>query len=55
MKYHLLHLGCQVNRIDAERLGTVLESMGYEPAEVEEETNLPGIVPNVASGQRRVE
>jgi tRNA-2-methylthio-N6-dimethylallyladenosine synthase len=44
MKYHLLHLGCQMNQSDAERVRTVVERMGYEPAESEEEADLLGIV-----------
>ncbi|HET6450144.1 MAG TPA: tRNA (N6-isopentenyl adenosine(37)-C2)-methylthiotransferase MiaB [Spirochaetia bacterium] len=44
MKYHLLHLGCQMNQSDAERVRTVVERMGYEPTESEEEADLLGIV-----------
>jgi tRNA-2-methylthio-N6-dimethylallyladenosine synthase len=44
MKYHLLHLGCQMNQSDAERVRTVVEGMGYTPAESEEEADLLGIV-----------
>jgi len=44
MKYHLLHLGCQMNQSDAERVRTVVERMGYERTDSEEEANLLGIV-----------
>jgi len=44
MKYSLLQLGCQMNQSDGERLRTVIESLGYEPTENEEEANLLGIV-----------
>ena len=44
MKYRLLHLGCQMNQSDAERVRTVVERMGYSPTESEEEADLLGIV-----------
>jgi tRNA-2-methylthio-N6-dimethylallyladenosine synthase len=44
MKYHLLHLGCQMNQSDAERVATVVERMGYERTDSEEEADLLGIV-----------
>jgi tRNA-2-methylthio-N6-dimethylallyladenosine synthase len=44
MKYHLLHLGCQMNQSDAERVRAVLEESGYERTEREEEADLLGIV-----------
>jgi tRNA-2-methylthio-N6-dimethylallyladenosine synthase len=44
MKYHLLHLGCQMNQSDAERVRTVVEQMGYRPSESEEDADLLGIV-----------
>jgi tRNA-2-methylthio-N6-dimethylallyladenosine synthase len=44
MKYYLLHLGCQMNQSDAERVRTVVERMGYRPTESEEEADLLGIV-----------
>jgi tRNA-2-methylthio-N6-dimethylallyladenosine synthase len=44
MKYSLLHLGCQMNQSDAERIRTVLEGMGYERTDIEEEADLLGIV-----------
>ncbi len=44
MKYHLLHLGCQMNQSDAERVRTVVERMGYERTDSEEEADLLGIV-----------
>jgi tRNA-2-methylthio-N6-dimethylallyladenosine synthase len=44
MKYSLLHLGCQMNQSDAERVRTVLEGLGYERTEAEAEADLLGIV-----------
>ncbi len=44
MKYHLLHLGCQMNQSDAERVRTVVERMGYERTDSEEDADLLGIV-----------
>jgi len=44
MKYHLLHLGCQMNQSDAERVRTVVERMGYTPTQSEEDADLLGIV-----------
>ena len=44
MKYCLLHLGCQMNQSDAERVQTVLEGLGCSRTEVEEEADLLGIV-----------
>ncbi|HLD21676.1 MAG TPA: tRNA (N6-isopentenyl adenosine(37)-C2)-methylthiotransferase MiaB [Patescibacteria group bacterium] len=44
MKYFLLPLGCATNKADAERIAAVLESIGYEKANSEEEANLVGIV-----------
>ena len=44
MKYSLLHLGCQMNQSDAERVRSVLESLGYQRTDVEEEADLLGMV-----------
>ncbi|MBR3711230.1 MAG: tRNA (N6-isopentenyl adenosine(37)-C2)-methylthiotransferase MiaB [Bacteroidales bacterium] len=44
MKYFLLPFGCQMNLSDTERVRTVLQQMGYEPTDNEEEANLLGIV-----------
>ena len=44
MKYHLLHLGCQMNQSDAERVRTVIEGMGFEPTESEDDADLLGLV-----------
>ncbi len=44
MKYFLLHLGCQMNQSDAERVRSVLESLGYESTDTEEEAELLGIM-----------
>lgn len=44
MKYYLLVLGCQMNASDSERVKTVIERMGYTPAETEDEASLLGVL-----------
>ena len=44
MKYYILQLGCQMNISDGERVQKVLESLGYEPTEDEQEANIVGII-----------
>ena len=44
MKYHLVQLGCQMNISDGERVQQVLEKMGFEPTEREEEANILGVI-----------
>jgi tRNA-2-methylthio-N6-dimethylallyladenosine synthase len=44
MKYHILTLGCQMNKSDSERVRTVIESMGYQWTEQEDEASLLGIL-----------
>lgn len=44
MKYHLITLGCQMNLSDSERVSAVLETMGYERTEIEEEASLLGML-----------
>ncbi|WP_163709519.1 tRNA (N6-isopentenyl adenosine(37)-C2)-methylthiotransferase MiaB [Mangrovibacterium lignilyticum] len=44
MKYHLITLGCQMNLSDSERVSAVLEQMGYERTDKEEEANLLGML-----------
>ena len=44
MKYHILTLGCQMNKSDSERVRTVIEGMGYRWTEDEEEASLLGII-----------
>lgn len=44
MKYHLITLGCQMNLSDSERVSAVLEKMGYQRTDNEEEANLVGIL-----------
>lgn len=44
MRYHLIPLGCQMNISDSERVTTVLEDLGYERTDREEEADLLGIV-----------
>ncbi|MUP38004.1 tRNA (N6-isopentenyl adenosine(37)-C2)-methylthiotransferase MiaB [Labilibaculum euxinus] len=44
MKYHLVSLGCQMNASDGERVRSVIENMGYQWTDNEEEANLIGIL-----------
>lgn len=44
MKYHIIHLGCQMNQSDTERIQAVIEAMGYKETPREEEAELLGIV-----------
>ncbi len=44
MKYHLITLGCQMNLSDSERVAAVLEKMGYQHTDNEEEANLVGML-----------
>ncbi|MFW6227992.1 MAG: MiaB/RimO family radical SAM methylthiotransferase [Alkalispirochaeta sp.] len=44
MRYHLIPLGCQMNVSDSERIVTVLEQLGYEATDREEDADILGIV-----------
>ncbi|MFP4113079.1 MAG: tRNA (N6-isopentenyl adenosine(37)-C2)-methylthiotransferase MiaB [Spirochaetota bacterium] len=44
MRYHLVPFGCQMNLSDSERIRSVLESLGYERSEREEDADILGIV-----------
>ncbi len=44
MKYHVVTLGCQMNKSDSERIAAVVEAMGYQPTDDEAEADLIGIV-----------
>ena len=44
MRYFIVPLGCQMNRSDAERLATVLEQMGFQKGQSEEDADILGIV-----------
>ncbi len=44
MKYHIVQLGCQMNISDGERTQQVLEGMGFELTDKEEEANLLGVI-----------
>ncbi len=44
MKYYILQLGCQMNISDGERVQKVLEGLGYEAADDENEANIVGII-----------
>ena len=44
MKYHIVQLGCQMNISDGERVQKVLDEMGFEPTDQEEEANLLGVI-----------
>jgi len=47
MKYWIITYGCQMNKSDSERIATVLESIGYQPAIKEDKADL--IVINACS------
>jgi len=44
MRYHIVTLGCQMNKSDSERVRTVIEGMGYQWTDDEGEANLLGII-----------
>ncbi|MBN1119425.1 MAG: MiaB/RimO family radical SAM methylthiotransferase [Bacteroidales bacterium] len=44
MKYHVVTLGCQMNKSDSERLSHVIEDMGFVWTDKEEDANLLGLV-----------
>ncbi len=44
MKYHIVQLGCQMNISDGERVQKVLEKLGFEHTDNEEEASLLGII-----------
>jgi len=44
MKYHIVQLGCQMNISDGERVREILDKMGFEPTDNEEEANLLGVI-----------
>lgn len=44
MKYCLLHLGCQMNQSDAERVRSVMEGMGFQETRSESEADVLGLV-----------
>lgn len=44
MLYHLVTLGCQMNKSDSERIQRVLETMGFQWTENEEEASLLGVI-----------
>lgn len=44
MKYHLVTLGCQMNKSDSERVSSVVEKMGFQFTENEDDANLVGIL-----------
>jgi len=44
MKFFLIHLGCQMNASDAERIEAVLDGLGFVRTDCEEEADLLGVV-----------
>jgi len=44
MKYNIVTLGCQMNKSDSERVRTVIENMGYQWTDHEEEASLLGVL-----------
>jgi len=44
LKYHIVTLGCQMNKSDGERVQSVIEGMGYRWTDKEEEAGLLGVL-----------
>ncbi|MBN1415610.1 MAG: tRNA (N6-isopentenyl adenosine(37)-C2)-methylthiotransferase MiaB [Bacteroidales bacterium] len=44
LQYHIVTLGCQMNRSDGERVQTVIEGMGYRWTDREEDASLLGVL-----------
>ena len=44
MKYHIVQLGCQMNISDGERVQKVLDQLGFEVTDREEDANLLGVI-----------
>ena len=44
MKYHVVTLGCQMNKSDSERLSKVIEDMGFVWTDNEDDAVLLGVV-----------
>jgi len=44
MRYHLVTLGCQMNKSDSERTRTVIERMGFNWTDREDEANMLGVL-----------
>ena len=44
MKCCIVTLGCQMNQSDSERIRSVIEGMGYELTDEEQEADLIGVV-----------
>ncbi|MCK4855299.1 MAG: radical SAM protein, partial [Bacteroidales bacterium] len=44
MRYHLVTLGCQMNKSDSERTRTIIEQMGFIWTDREDEANLLGVL-----------
>jgi tRNA-2-methylthio-N6-dimethylallyladenosine synthase len=44
MRYHLVTLGCQMNKSDSERTRTVIERMGFTWTDREEQANMLGVL-----------
>jgi tRNA-2-methylthio-N6-dimethylallyladenosine synthase len=44
MKYHIITIGCQMNKADSERLAAYLENLGYQPTNNPDEADLIGFV-----------
>lgn len=44
MNYHLVTLGCQMNKSDSERVSSVIKQLGYKWVENEEDADLLGVI-----------
>lgn len=44
MNYHLVTLGCQMNKSDSERVSSVIKQLGYQWTDKEDEADLLGVI-----------
>ena len=44
MRFFLISFGCQMNSSDSERVGAVLESLGFVRTEIKEDADILGLV-----------
>jgi len=44
MYYHLITLGCQMNKSDSERVRTVIERLGYVWTDQEDQADMLGVL-----------
>ena len=44
MRYHIVSLGCQMNKSDSERVDSVIEKMGFQYTDKEDDADLLGVI-----------